>query len=86
MEDRYVTQVVKDADGDVLELCNPKESWSPRAKDKVIADIESGEYRYLVGIEIHVVHDPDGRYLRTVPDGLKRYNLDRLPAPVPVAH
>lgn len=79
MEDRYVTHVVKNADGDVIKLVNPKEAWSPRNKADVIADIESGQYKYLAGVEIHVVHDPDGMYLRTVPDAGKVYNLDLLP-------
>jgi hypothetical protein len=81
MEDRYVTHVVKNADGDVVKLGNPKEAWSPRNKADVIADIESRQYKYLAGVEIHVVHDPDGMYLRTVPDGKggELYNLDNLP-------
>ena len=89
MEDRFVTHVVKDEDGDILALCNPTEAWSPRNKTDVIADIESRKFNYLAGVEIHVVHDPDGMYLRTVPDGKggELYNLDHLPeyVPVPVA-
>jgi hypothetical protein len=84
MEDRFVTHVVKDEDGDILALCNPKEAWSPRKKADAIADIERGECKYLVGLEIHIVNDPDGKYLRTVPDCLKEDNLENMPECTPV--
>jgi len=86
---RAVLSVMTDPDGDIIALCNPNESWSPRLRHEVIADIENGRAEYYVagypgqqpGTGIHVVRDP-GRhlaYLRTDPDDVAGNNLDNLP-------
>ena len=82
--ERRVTGASKDADGDILELCNPAEPWSPRPVADVIADIESDTYTYVVGIggvaaRIQVVDGPRGKFLRTTPDATPDNNLDNLP-------
>jgi hypothetical protein len=90
---RAVLSVMTDADGDILALCNPRESWSPRLRHEVIADIDSGRARYHVagypgqqpGADIHVVHDRVRQiaYLRTNPDAAGVNNLDNLPRLTP---
>jgi hypothetical protein len=90
---RAVLSVMTDADGDILALCNPLESWSPRLRHEIIADIESGRARYHVagypgqqpGATIHVVRDRvrNIAYLRTNPDEVGVNNLDNLPRLTP---
>jgi hypothetical protein len=84
MSDRRVTRSGKDKDGDITELCNPGEAWSPRKKADAIHDIDSRIHTYYVqdaqgrsGIE--VVDGPTGKYLRTRADGRAGNNLDELP-------
>ena len=84
MADRAVRRTGKDSDGDITALCNRSQSWSPRKKEDAIRDIESGTHTYYVPwqdgrTEIHVVDDPDGKYLRTDHDNTTRNNLDDLP-------
>lgn len=82
---RMVTHVLKDADGDIYALANPKESWSPRSSLNVIDDINRGLFEYEVertgtrSTKIHVVSSDSGSYLRTVGDDVKGNNLDELP-------
>ena len=82
--DRAVTQSGKDADGDIIRLCNPYASWSPVSKATAIRDIETRTHTYHVPwttgrTEIRVVQGPNGRYLRTDQDNTPRNNLDDLP-------
>lgn len=84
MADRQVKQTGKDADGDITALCNAGETWSPRLRDDVIADIESGLHSYFVQeagsrASVQVVNGPTGKYLRTGPDPAPGNNLDNLP-------
>lgn len=85
MADREVTQSRKDADGDILALCNPSASWSPRPKADAINDIEQRLHTYFVNlpgagrVDIHVVQGSTGKYLRTDPDRTSDNNLDDLP-------
>ncbi len=84
MTDRPVTHTLKNGDGDITALCNPDESWSPRAASEVIAEIESGTHRYLVmadtgDVRVEVVDGPGGKYLRTHGDEGLFNNLDELP-------
>jgi hypothetical protein len=80
-----VSRTRKDEDGDILALCYPGASWSPRSKRDAIYDIEHGVHRYYVpwsdGVStwIHVVDGPTGKYLRTDKDNTSRNNLDDLP-------
>jgi len=85
MNQRDVTRTRKDRDGDIIALCNPNHSWSPRSKSLAISDIESGGYRYFVPwsdgqrTEIRVVNGPNGKYLRTDRDSTPHNNLADLP-------
>ncbi len=81
---RRVTQTGKDKDGDIVKLCNPWESWSPRWVSDVISDIEQDDYEYYVkdGDEealIRVIHGASKKYLQTEPDSSSKNNLDNLP-------
>ncbi|MCY4673963.1 MAG: DUF3892 domain-containing protein [Bacteroidetes bacterium] len=82
---RQVTATQKDRDGDILGLCNSRESWSPRSKANAIYDIEQRHHQYYVlwvdGMEtrIHVANGRYGKYLRTDRDQTARNNLDDLP-------
>ncbi len=84
MERCQVTHTRKDADGDITALCNPGASWSPRFKDGAISDIDNKFHQYYVlvrsdRVDIHVVHESSGSYLRTDPDKTSTNNLDYLP-------
>lgn len=81
MADRNVYRTQKDDDGDILALCNPGQTWSPRKKFDAISDIENDFHAYFSNGEskIQVVHGPNGKYLRTAPDGSTGNNLDELP-------
>lgn len=84
MAERTVSRTKKDADGDILALCDGGASWSPRKKADAIYDIESGTHTYYAqwGAErriIKVVNGPNGKYLRTDRDNTSRNNLNDLP-------
>jgi hypothetical protein len=85
MADRFVVASGKDPrSGDITKLCNPNEGWSPRWKSEAISDIENGFHAYYVRwtdmtTQIHVVHGPTGKYLRTDRDRTERNNLQDLP-------
>ena len=84
MARRSVTHTRKDKDGDIVALCNPGASWSPRLKWGAISDIENGDHRYSVpwsegATDIHIANGPTGKYLRTDRDNTERNNLDDLP-------
>lgn len=84
MADRPVRKTGKDQDGDITRLCNEGSQWSPRSKQNVIQDIESGTHTYHVPwksgrTEIRVVNGPTGKYLRTDRDDTSKNNLDDLP-------
>lgn len=81
---REVTATRKDTSGNIICLCKTFEWWSPRPSERVIEDIESGNYRYFVRfgweeVDIHVVDGLYGKYLRTDPDRSDANNLDNLP-------
>jgi hypothetical protein len=84
MTDRPVTETCKNFDGDILALCCPNETWSPRKKLDAIRDIENRLHTYYVPwktgrTEIRVVNDPiKGKYLRTDRDNTSKNNLDDL--------
>jgi len=85
MADRPVIETCKNKEGDILALCCPNHSWSPRKKHDAIHDIESGIHQYYVPwtkgrTEIRVVNDSiKGKYLRTDSDNTSKNNLDDLP-------
>lgn len=85
MADRAVLKTRKSTDGDILGLCDPGASWSPRSKSDAIRDIEQGLHTYYVPwasgrTEIRVVSDVvRGKYLRTDHDSSTKNNLLDLP-------
>lgn len=90
MADRRVTHTGKNTQGDITGLCNPAEEWYSRLTARAIADIESGTHRYYVDsdsgrTDIHVVDDPDGKYLRTKANEQGSDNLDVLPTCTPLS-
>jgi hypothetical protein len=46
--DRRIMAVKKDRNGNIVALCNPEESWSPRRAIDVMKDIGSGMKSYYV--------------------------------------
>lgn len=46
--DHRITAVKKDQKGNIIALCNPEESWSPRRINDVIKEIGSGMKSYYV--------------------------------------
>lgn len=84
MADRAVTRTGKDDEGNIISLCNPNASWSPRKTGDAIYDIENNVHTYHVPwnsgrTEIRVVNGPTGKYLRTDRDNTSKNNLDDLP-------
>lgn len=74
---RQVKATGKDDDGDIESL---KGGFGEVSTRQAIRDIENGRARYTVGgSEVGVVNGPNGKYLRTAPDGRHRNNLDNLP-------
>lgn len=79
---KRVTKTGKDSDGDITSLCGY--SWS-RTKTQAISDIESARESYYVQdsrartADVHVVHGPTGKYLRSDPNSSCSDNLDNLP-------
>lgn len=47
---RYITNLVFDENEQIIEVCSPNESWSPKPAADVVQDIESGLYWYVVDI------------------------------------
>jgi hypothetical protein len=79
-----VPRAAEDDDGDIIALCNPDASWSPRFKASAISDIENDRHAYYVKsgeteTDVHVVDGPTGKYLRTTADSTSDNNLDNLP-------
>ena len=48
MTKRLVTENKISFSGNIIALCNPYESWSPRYKHDVIRDIENNLYNYFM--------------------------------------
>ena len=48
MTNRLITENKKSFNGNIIALCNPDESWSPRYKYDAIRDIESNNYNYFM--------------------------------------
>ncbi|MFC4242942.1 DUF3892 domain-containing protein [Gryllotalpicola reticulitermitis] len=81
MSDRPVTRTGKNhSGGDITEIGNFTDAWSPRAKADAVRDIETGAHTYYVPwrdgrTEIRVIDGPNGKYLRTDRDNTSRNNL-----------
>jgi hypothetical protein len=79
--DRKVTAVKKDRNGNIVALCNPGQSWSPRSKKDVVSDIRAGRKSY------YVEQVPRRAYLRAVSGGVlqskagadARNSIEKLP-------
>ena len=65
MENREVTKIIKNQNGEVVALCNDAELWSPKLRSIAIPEIELSINRYFVkseGEEIEVqVRNGDGK-------------------------
>lgn len=84
MIERQITNTKKDSSGNIILLCNPTEWWSPRSANEILWDIEEAMYLYFVlvdgrKVEIKVITELTGKYLRTDPDKTTKNNLDELP-------
>ena len=46
--DRRIRATKKDRSGNIISLCDPGQSWSPRRTQDVVRDISSGRQSYYV--------------------------------------
>ena len=84
MADRYVTAVVRDKRGRVVQLHSPGEEWSPVASAEAAIHIAGGAHHYWVdagGGDAAEVRPFRRVWVRTVPDADDVNNLDELPPP-----
>ncbi|MBI5326445.1 MAG: DUF3892 domain-containing protein [Ignavibacteriae bacterium] len=75
---RVVKFIRKNLYGDIVSLFNPEESWSPRLKEDVIRDIETGEHSYFIQwgsmvMDFVVAEGNNGKILKT--DYSQDFNL-----------
>jgi hypothetical protein len=80
--DRRVKATKKDRNGNIVALCNPGESWSPRKKADVLKDISSNKQSYYVQ-ELErrsYVRVVSGDTLQTTTDLASRNSLASLPS------
>jgi hypothetical protein len=80
--DRRVKATKKDRNGNIVALCNPGESWSPRRKADIIKDISANKRSYYVEeaarrVYVRIVA---GDSLQTTNDASSLNNLEKLPA------
>jgi hypothetical protein len=79
--DRRVKATKRDRNGNIIALCNPGETWSPRRKGDVIKDIQTNQKSYYVEelprrTYVRVV---SGNSLQTTTDESSGNNLQKLP-------
>jgi hypothetical protein len=67
--DRRVKSTTRDASGNIIALCHPNQSWSPRLLTDVLRDISGGKRSYYV-------EDLERRRYVRVVDGSARRMLD----------
>jgi hypothetical protein len=79
--DRRVRATKKDRSGNIVALCNPGESWSPRKKADVIRDIVTNKKSYYVEElrKRRYLRVVSGKKLETTSDKTSGHNLDMLP-------
>ena len=79
--DRRITAVRKDRKGNIVTLCNPGESWSPRRKADVILDITNNRRSYYVkeGAVRSYLGVGQGGSLESTKDAASPNNLNNLP-------
>lgn len=78
--DRKITAIKKDRNGNIVALCNPGESWSPRSAAEVIKEIKRSERSYYVqqlGRRVYV--GLVSGVLRTTEDAASANSLSNLP-------
>ena len=79
--DRRITAIKKDKKGNIVALCNPGETWSPRRKADVVKDISRSERSYYVqelGRRVYV-RLLSGSLLQTTEDATNGNSLSNLP-------
>lgn len=79
--DRRVRAIKRDRTGNIVALCNPGESWSPRRKADVIKDITNNRRSYYVEevtrrVYVRLVSK---NQLQTTEDKTSLNNLEQLP-------
>jgi hypothetical protein len=67
--DRRVKSTKRDGAGNIVALCHPTESWSPRRLADVLRDIRGGRRSYYI-------EEPERRRYVRVVDGSPRITLD----------
>jgi hypothetical protein len=79
--DRRIRAIRKDRKGNIVTLCNAGESWSPRRKADVIADITSNRRSYYVkeAASRSYVRVVAGDTLESTKDEASPNNLNNLP-------
>lgn len=78
--DRRVRSTKKDRNGNIIALCNPEQSWSPRRTADVLRDIRSGAKSYYVqGQKRRTYVRAVSGMLQTTADATDDNSLARLP-------
>jgi hypothetical protein len=79
--DRRVKSAKRDQDGNIVALCNPGQSWSPRRAKDVARDINTGRQSYYVQEEVRrsYVRSESG-VLRSTADAADQNSLGKLPS------
>lgn len=84
-EERIITRVNRDSEGDTTHVCGPPGTWGRLPYLTVVDHIQSGTHTYFVDIpeyprvQVRVWAGRNGPYLRTVNDDYEENNLDNLP-------
>ena len=79
--DRRIRGIKKDSHGNIVALCNPGESWSPRRVRDIVRDIRSAARSYYVeeSGQRTYVRLLSGGVLQTTRDARNANNLSSLP-------
>ncbi len=79
--DRRVRATKRDRAGNIIALCNPGQTWSPRRTADVIQDINSCRRSYYVQelAQRRYVRIVNRDTLQTTDDTTSKNNLDNLP-------
>ena len=80
--DRRIKAVKKDEQGNIVALCNPGKSWSPRSVGDVVKDIRGNKRSYYVQESENrtYVRLLAGNELQTTADAASANGLDNLPS------
>lgn len=85
MIERIITNAKRNSNGEIIEVGNPVEWWSPRTASEVIYDIEESFYNYFIMLEgkkvlVKVVNGSGEKRLRTDPEITQKNILADLPS------